>query len=271
MNTMPTPGKAPAGDVIFALQSGTKRFGGLVAVDNVSFDVQRGHVVGLIGPNGAGKSTTFNLITGVFRLGVGDIFFEGERITEQPVHRRSGAGMTRTFQIIRLFQGLTVLENVMLGFHPRLKDGIVRSLLGLGSVAADERRCKARAMQLLEFVGLAQRADELIGNLPHGQQRLVDIARAIAIEPKMLLLDEPAAGLNDDETINLGLMLRKLSDGGLTILIVEHDIDFIMGLCDKIVVLDHGSKIAEGTPEVIQANQQVIEAYLGTGGSHAKN
>jgi branched-chain amino acid transport system ATP-binding protein len=180
-------------------------------------------------------------------------------------------GMARTFQIVRLFSGLTVLENVMLGFHPQLVDGFIPSLLRFRKVAADERRCAERAMELLQFVGLAQRADDLISHLPHGQQRLVEIARALANDSGILLLDEPAAGLNDEETAGLGRMLRQLNDDGLTILIVEHDVGFIMGLCHRIVVLDHGAKIAEGDAASVQSNQKVIEAYLGTGGAHAQN
>lgn len=255
---------------LLELRNGTKRFGGLTAVGDVSFKVNEGEILGLIGPNGAGKSTLFNLLTGVAPLTSGDILFSGASIAAMPLHKRSTIGMSRTFQIVRLFTGMTVLENVLMGFHPHLADGLLRSLLGLRRTIRQEQASTDRAMELLGFVGLAELAHEEIGHLPHGKQRLVEIARALAIEPRMLLVDEPAAGLNSQETANLGRMLRELNDKGVTVLIVEHDIDFIMGLCHRIVVLDHGTKIAEGVPSAIQANEQVIEAYLGRRNKHAE-
>ncbi len=241
----------------------TRTFGGLVAVNELSFGLQQGHITGLIGPNGAGKSTMFNLITGVIPVSSGTIHFDGKDVTQAPSHTRSPMGMARTFQIVRLFEGLSVLENVMLGHHPRMPDGLVRSLLGLPSLRRQERQSRADALRQLEFVGLVHRADEPIGDLALGQQRLVDIARALASEPRLLLLDEPAAGLNDAETDNLAEILAELKKTGITILIVEHDVEFIMNLCDRIVVMDHGSKIAEGTPQAVRSDEAVIEAYLG--------
>jgi ABC-type branched-subunit amino acid transport system ATPase component len=254
---------------LLGVKNATRNFGGLAAVDNVSFDLQQGHITGLIGPNGAGKSTMFNLITGVIPVSSGEIYFNGARIDALPPHTRSPMGLARTFQIVRLFDGLTVLENVMLGHHPRMPDGILRSLLkgsGLRSLESESRR---DALRQLEFVGLAERAQEPISDLSLGQQRLVDIARALASKPRLLLLDEPAAGLNDAETDNLAGILASLKATGTTILLVEHDVEFIMNLCDRIVVMDHGSKIAEGDPETIRSNAAVIEAYLGTREAHA--
>ena len=247
----------------------TRRFGGLVAVNDVSFEVAPNEVKGLIGPNGAGKSTTFDLVTGVRPPSSGEIFFKGERITDQPAYTRSPMGMARTFQIVRLFNGLSVVENVQLGLHPKFPDGLLRSLANLASLGAQERASRERAMELLAFVGLADRAGHRVDQLTLGQLRLVDIARALAADPVLLMLDEPAAGLNDAETRNLGEMLAVLKKRGLSILLVEHDIDFIMKACDTIVVMDHGMKIADGTPSEVSHDPDVITAYIGRRAANA--
>lgn len=247
----------------------TRRFGGLIAVNDVSFEINPGEVKGLIGPNGAGKSTTFDLVTGVRPPSSGDVFFRGERVSDRPAYMRSPMGMARTFQIVRLFSGLSVLENVQLGLHPKFPDGIVRSLLSLRALGAQERASRERAMELLAFVGLADRAGHAIDQLTLGQLRMVDIARALAADPILLMLDEPAAGLNDAETLNLGDMLSLLRKRGLSMLLVEHDIDFIMNACDSIVVMDHGVKIADGTPAEIGRNPDVIAAYIGRRAANA--
>jgi ABC-type branched-subunit amino acid transport system ATPase component len=249
--------------VLLGVENAIRRFGGLVAVGGVSFEVPRGAVVGLIGPNGAGKSTMFDLITGMRPVTSGEIRFAGRVVTQEPPHMRSPRGIGRTFQIVRLFSGLNVLENVLLGLHPRYPDGVIRSLLAGKRLARQEDSSRARAMELLDFIGLADRATDRISHLTLGQQRLVDIARALASDPILLMLDEPAAGLNDAETDNLASMLADLKKRGLSMLIVEHDIDFIMNVCDRIVVMDHGVKIADDTPERVRTNDQVISAYIG--------
>jgi branched-chain amino acid transport system ATP-binding protein len=231
----------------------TRRFGGLVAVNDMSFEIAPRQVVGLIGPNGAGKTTMFDLITGVRATTSGEIHFRGRRVTDEPAHTRSPSGMARTFQIVRLFHGLSVLENILLGFHPKFPDGVWRSLFSRDR-AATERRARDKAMALLDFVGLADRAGSAIGHLTLGQLRLVDIARALAAEPVLLMMDEPAAGLNDAETDNLGAMIARLKGDGIAMLIVEHDIDFIMNACDRIVVMERGAKIADDAPQNVRSD-----------------
>jgi ABC-type branched-subunit amino acid transport system ATPase component len=254
---------------ILRVENAVRTFGGLIAVNGVSFDVLQGQATGLIGPNGAGKSTMFDLITGVRPLCAGEIYFRGQLVTRKPAHTRSPMGMARTFQIARLFQGLTVLENVLMGFHPKFPDGLFRSILAGRMRDKQEKKARERAMELLSFVGLADRAAGPAGILTLGQLRLVDIARALASDPMLLMMDEPAAGLNDAETNNLAEMILRLKKSGMTMLIVEHDIDFIMNASERIVVMDRGTKIAGDTPDKVRQNEKVIAAYLGQRAANA--
>lgn len=242
----------------------TKTFGGLMAVNQVSFDVNEGTIVGLIGPNGAGKTTIFNLITGNYRPDAGDIIFNNQSICKLLTHQIVSLGIARTFQTIRLFQNLSVLENVLAGCHCRMRSGILGSMFRFANQKKEENEALQLAMEELNFVGLKNQALQLAKNLSYGNQRLLEIARALATKPRLLILDEPAGGMNEQETERLIELIRKLQERGLTILLIEHDMTLVMKACQKIVVLEYGSKIAEGTPEEIKKNQRVIEAYLGT-------
>lgn len=249
---------------LLSIQRLTKNFGGLTAVNNVSFDVEQGSVVGLIGPNGAGKTTVFNLITGIYQPDQGAISFEQASLLSLPTHRIVSLGIARTFQTIRLFQNMSVLENVLAGCHCRMKSGIFSSMFHFPSQRKEERAAIARALKALDFVGLRDQAENLSKNLSYGNQRLLEIARALGTEPRLLVLDEPAGGMNENETAQLVSLIERIREMGITVLLIEHDMSLVMRVCQQIVVLEYGSKIAEGSPEEIQRNKRVIAAYLGT-------
>jgi branched-chain amino acid transport system ATP-binding protein len=244
----------------------TKRFGGLVAVSNVDFKIEHGSIASLIGPNGAGKTTLFNVITGIYRPEAGSVQFDGHELVGLRSDQIAFRGVSRTFQNIRLFSEMTVQENVLVGMHPRLTQTVAEALLRTPRFRTEERMARAKARDLLRFVGLAGQDDAIARNLPYGGQRRIEIARALGSDPKLILLDEPTAGMNPHETGEATILFRRLRDErGITVLLIEHDMRVVMGISEHITVLDYGEKIAEGTPEQVRKNQRVIEAYLGRG------
>jgi len=249
---------------LLQIKAVSKAFGGVQALSDITFSLPPGSITGLIGPNGAGKTTLFNLISGVFPVDKGTIVFNENSIKNKKPHQLVELGISRTFQNVELFESMTVLENILVGQHTRTQCGMWGSILRFPWVVAEEKKAHDFAMELLNFVGLNGRADKTSGDLPFGWQRLLEIARALASAPKLLLLDEPAAGLNIVETMQLGDLIKKIRKQGITVLLVEHDMSLTMGISDWIVVLDQGKKIAEGSPRTVQADEAVIAAYLGT-------
>lgn len=247
------------------IRSITQKFGGITALDDISFQVAKGTITGVIGPNGAGKTTLFNIITGIYTQTSGQIFLHGTDISCIPAENLTKRGLVRTFQNIELFSSMTVLENIMVGLHSKTHSGIFSCMTKLPWLSAEEKDIRSQAQKWLSFCHLEDLQDQLAGNLPFGKGRLLEIARSLAASPEILLMDEPAAGLNNRETRDLANLILQIRDSGVTIVLVEHDMELVMEICDQIVVLNLGKKLAEGTPREIQDNPQVIAAYLGEG------
>jgi len=248
---------------LLELQKLTKTFGGLIAVNELDMDVDRGEIVGLIGPNGAGKTTVYNMVSGAFRPTRGRIIFKGENIAGLAPHTVVSKGLARTFQQTTLWSRMPVLQNIMLGFHLKSRVSYLGALFNTPSRRRTEQKLLGEAREIANFIGLGQRQYELARNLPHGPQRALEIAIALAASPELLLLDEPTTGMNVEETSEMMRRIKEIRDRGITILLVEHDMKVVMGICDRICVLNFGKKIAEGSPKEIQENQEVIKAYLG--------
>ena len=247
------------------LEGITKVFGGLVALEEVSFSVEDGTITGIIGPNGAGKTTLFNIVSGIYPQNSGNVYLGGKNISRFAPEKLARLGLVRTFQNVELFGQMTVLENVMVGLHTKSKSGILSCAFKLPGHIREEKYIRERGLQWLEFTGMVELAEGKAGNLPFGKGRLLEIARALALEPRMILMDEPAAGLNSHETIGLAALIRRIRESGVTVVLVEHDMDLVMDVCDAVVVLNLGRKLAEGTPREIQESTAVITAYLGEG------
>jgi ABC-type branched-subunit amino acid transport system ATPase component len=247
------------------VRSLTQRFGGITALEDISFTIAKGDITGVIGPNGAGKTTLFNIVTGIYTQSSGSVFLEGADISSLPPEKLAPKGLVRTFQNIELFGNMTVLENVMLGLHTRSSSGILACMGKTPWHLREERFIREQAAEWLDFCGISGLAEQKAANLPFGKGRMLEIARAMAVKPLIMLMDEPAAGLNNRETNELATLIRKIRATGVTVALVEHDMELVMDICDRIIVLNLGRKLAEGTPREIQENQAVISAYLGEG------